>query len=158
MRTAYTIYNLVSDLTGQLIFLIYMIECLLKPLSRFSYQISALNKLYLVRTTDKQIFKMSQSNQNMDDKKMKLPSEFEHTKVASEVAFHYPVSLGLQNFVYLYILRSCCCSCFRNKNNKTRKNLSTKDKLNKLYEEGQKKFAKELSIERILKQLRNLRI
>lgn len=133
--------------------IIGVISVFLLPLSEFSFKLKALNKLYLVRTTSPEIigdaikFKKMKMTSKM---KTKTPDGFKGTDIEKEVENHYPIKLSMGKRLRLFFLQSTIRSCL----SKTDIN----KKLTKMFQTGTQRLENEMSIEKILRSLRDLKI
>ena len=170
-RKIYSILDLLGDLGGIYEVFVTCIGIFIFPYSEFSYNMKVFEKIFLVRTTDPNLIltkptkKKNSGKTKFKNMKFEIPKELNKSKnVASEVELHYPIKLSAMNSFKLYTMtyfgewvccrRPSCCS----KPKIEEKELSTNDRLLKLYQEGTERFDAELGIEKLLKQLRDLRI
>ena len=103
--------DLVGDLGGVLEVFLVVFGLILYPVSEHSYVLSALNKLFLVRTSSPSLFKKTKKG-----KKHVVPVKFKNSVMEQEVEMHYIISLSFFKSCNLFFLNRCCmCS---KKNNK----------------------------------------
>ena len=91
-----------------------MFGFMLHSVSEHSYFLTALNKLFLARTSSPSLFKKTKKG-----KKHTLPDKFNNSNMKKEVEMHYIISLSLFKSVKLFVL-SRFCNCWR-KNSETSK-------------------------------------
>ena len=156
-REVYNLMDLIGDLGGVLEVITFMFGIFLVPISEFSFVIKALQKLYLARTTQTGLFKNDKMRKKKNKTKFKTiktltPSKFKDTPLETEVNMHYPIKLRLCTSLKLYIMSTlgCLfCKCAKNKKD---------TQLLKLYEAGQERLANDLSVEKMIKSLRDMKI
>ena len=81
---------------------------------------------------------------------MRVPNQYRNSKVEEEVQKHYPAKISCwDSFKLFWVGTFCCCRCA----------LTTRMKqLRKLKSRGEERLEKEMSLERIIKYLRDIRI
>ena len=161
-RDIYNVFDLLGDLGGVTEVLILMFYLFITPLSEHSFTMKALSQLFLARTTDSDLFAKPDVPKNKEKvnknkwKSMKVaidqkicPKEME-----AEVNRHYPIKLSFYMNTRLFCLKrfgilSCYCLSSR---------ADAFQRLKRLYDNGSDRLEKELSIERVMKNIRDMKI
>jgi hypothetical protein len=55
-RKVYNIYSLLADIGGVMEIIIFLVGIVIIPISKFSFDLTAIKQLYLVRTADTTLF------------------------------------------------------------------------------------------------------
>ena len=70
------------------------------PISKFAFTLKAIQKLFLVRTKDSNLFdeeKIHVSRKNEFSRKHGIPEAYIDSKIANETKKHYPVRLDIRS-------------------------------------------------------------
>ena len=130
-REVYNLIDLLGDLGGVLEILVMICGVFLFPVSEFKFILKAFELLYIAKSSDSNLFK-DKTNEKVDKK------DYHPIKLSSRDMASLFCSLRAPSFA-----PSFC---------------STKLEYKKLYKKGLKKIDKEFQLEKILKNLRNLKI
>jgi hypothetical protein len=86
--------------------LVSILGIFILPISEHSFILKALNKLYLARTTDKNMFKKPKDKGKKKKGKsyLETPQELRETEIEKEVRMHYPILLSFETSIKLFIL------------------------------------------------------
>lgn len=130
---------------------------LMGPISEHNFTMHYLQQMFLVRTEDPTLFektKLLKKNKKPRFKslKVKIPESLKGTEVEKETSKHLPVKVSFLNNLRLFFQTNCGIfgRCFgSSKHSKA---------LKKLLEVGQKRIERDLSIENIVKSLRDIKI
>ena len=102
----------------------------------------------MARTSSTDLFKKSTKVETVQ-----TPFVLRNTEVEAEVQKHYRIKISAARKFKTFLMSKCACF---------RKSLSKKDpdnaRLHRLYQVGQERLNEDLSIERIIKSLRDMRI
>ena len=119
VREIYDILGVLGNLGGisEIFLLIFGIVAF--PYSQFSYYLKVIEKLYLVRTCEIDLFKNGKSKKKNGKTKFKtlktsIPTMYDHKEIVKEVGYHHAVKLTLYNELKLYFLTQfgwICCHC-----------------------------------------------
>jgi hypothetical protein len=143
---------------GVLEVVVTLFAIMVAPFAEFSFIMKAMQQLFLARTkTDSLFVKKSWKKKNNKSKfksiKKPVPDEFKDTQIEAEAKMHYPINLEGNLKVKLFCTNMCCLNrCL---------SFSSKSKMGKilyLYKEGSERIENDLSIERIIKNLRDIKI
>jgi cell division protein YceG involved in septum cleavage len=132
-----------GDLGGIMEIIFFLMSGILYPIAEFSFKLKALQKLYLARTTSPEILLQPKSKKR---KSVRTPDGFKNTEIEKEIQQHHQIKLSSINSFRLYLSRFYC-----------RKKEGVNLKLSQLYETGTERLEKEMSLEKIIKNLRDLK-
>eukprot|EP00356_Strombidium_inclinatum_P016887 CAMPEP_0170510440 /NCGR_PEP_ID=MMETSP0208-20121228/65770_1 /TAXON_ID=197538 /ORGANISM="Strombidium inclinatum, Strain S3" /LENGTH=261 /DNA_ID=CAMNT_0010793905 /DNA_START=940 /DNA_END=1725 /DNA_ORIENTATION=+ len=185
-RHIYNLLDLLGDLGGVFEVIIGAIGFFVMPFSEISFILKGLQKLYLVKTEDSSLLlkpkpdskqsnpaflntslqsslaKSSSGNPRQSKKilsiKSQVPESLRGTKVEEETKNHFPVIINdrSRNRVLLshYFLTSWCFK----KNKNPGLSVSKNERYDMLYKKGKKLLNEDLSIEKLIKSLRDIKI
>ena len=143
-RKIYGLLDVVGDFGGVYEVLMLLGFLFLSPWSEFKYASKAIQKMYLVRTKARGLFRDTQSEKNLNRlDKLYATKEAEDIKIAK---------LDLCEELRLFFKEKFCSSCADTEP----KNIS--DKVQRWYRMGRLRLEKELNIVKIIGDLRDLRL
>ena len=125
--------------------MVFLFGLILFPISEFSYLHQIFGKLYLVRTSDFDIFEVDPEADN------DIPSDLKKPQILEELKKYTPFKIKSSLLYKFYMSKTFCC-CF-----KSCKSQNTKQ-IEKLFEHGQDHLESDLSIDRIVKSIKSLQI
>ena len=155
-RSIYTFLELIGDLGGVQDIFILVIAFFISPFSEHFFQMKFLRKLYLVKTQRLNVFQtpvgipLKKSNNKIKFKNLKqqIPESIESPDLIQETNLHYPIKVSI--WQSLKILFSPLFKC------------SKKDEelkvLQQLKQKGCERIDKDLSIERLIKHVRDTKL
>jgi len=161
-RTSYNLFDLVGDLGGVFELLITTGGVFLMHVSQHSFTLSAIKKLYLVKSTDSQLFDHRHSFHKVHkaDTPLKGIQKYLHVRVTnlvkdkalaqSVLSRHRTINLSTKQECKLYFTRlynfffGLCCS--------------SKTRLTVLFDEGERRIEKSLDIVKITKDIKYLKM
>ena len=151
--------------------LIAFIGFLLFPISHYSFNMKAIESLYMVKTNDKTLLKQSSEFEfsKKVQKRINAPQPLRRSEFAKKAKNHYPIKFNLWNLIKVFVMdkthwqywcftkitRKICCCLVKNMNKAPKK--STNEMLLKLYRVGEIRIQKEMSMEKLSKSLKYLR-
>lgn len=149
-RKVYNVVDLASELGGILGILRPLMLVLVGPISSFSFNLKALQKVFIARTNDSSLFK---TNSQTKVQKIQTPFTMRNTKVEEEVLKHYRIKLSARQKLSMFIMSKCKCfkKCMAPAG-------SNNEKLMKLYKLGQERLHNDLSMEKMVKSIRDMKI
>ena len=82
------------------------------PVSEFSFHLAALQKIYLVNTRDKDLFKSTNNNELLAP----LPESLRGSELEEKARFHHLIKLDLSSSMKLFFMSKVCslvqaCRC-----------------------------------------------
>ena len=119
-------------------------------ISEHSFHVTAIKKLFFVRTADERMFGTLKQNRNKYLDKELIPIDTPR-EIKEEIFKHRYIDIKNCDWVSLYFARilGCCCPrfCFKKR-----------DMFIKLYDRGKNRIEGELDIVKIIKSIRNMKI
>ena len=161
-RTSYNLFDLVGDLGGVFELLLTTGGVFLMHVSQHSFTLSAIKKLYLVKSTDSQLFDHRHSflKVHKAETPLKGIQKYLHVRVTnlvkdkalaqSVLSRHRTINLSTKQECKLYFTRlynfffGRCCS--------------SKTRLTVLFDEGERRIEKSLDIVKITKDIKYLKM
>mmetsp|Transcript_41069 Transcript_41069/g.62446 ORF Transcript_41069/g.62446 Transcript_41069/m.62446 type:complete len:197 (-) Transcript_41069:488-1078(-) len=116
------------------------------PISRHSFILKAIKRLYRGRTKDPHLFKIG--------RKLQIPTAYDENdhKVNKERQKNRRINVRLFDSIRLYFARTCCKLCCHTKI------WGNKRKFEKLYNIGERRLTKALDVSKIIKNLKDIKI
>jgi hypothetical protein len=148
--------DLISDLGGVTELLISIVGCFVFPITKHSFIMRYLLLIFIGKTTDESFFKKAKMKNKKNKNKLKslkisTPNELKGTQIAQEIKNHHPIKLSIWQHLKLFSIKFFYLnSCFSLSKNSKR--------LRTLYRVGADRIESDLSIERIVKNLRDIKI
>jgi hypothetical protein len=153
-REAYGFLDLIGDLGGVLEVLVGFLGFFMMPLSEHSFVLKALNKMFLARTYDTNLFKKpKRKHKKKNPQPTEVPEALKGTEIEQEVQMHYQIKLSTFNSVVLFIYNKLPFLKnfkFEDINEQTVKRLKT------LYAVGKTRIEEDLQIERLISRLKEI--
>lgn len=148
LREVFTVIDLVGDIGGVFPILVYLFSWFLTPYSYFRFVLKWAQKLYLAKSPT-EVFKVKQLKNKLGKHKfkrykMEMPDGLGDSSIRDEVKDHRPIRVTTCAGCFYYCISCCWCCCKRNK-------------IVKLYRESSGHVQKDLSIEKQIKVLKDLK-
>ena len=140
-------FDLICNIGGVMGIIITVLSIFISPISEHSFMVKALEKLYLARTEQSDLFAKPSKVEHVKDL-------YKETKIEEEVKKHFPIKLSLGKNLKLFCINICCGNSCWKKWWKTSFNLSDK-RLRTMYDKGVSRIEFDLSIEQLIRNTRN---
>ena len=152
-REAYTILNLVGDLGGVLEVFLVLLGIFIYPMSEFSFYLKAMERLFLAKIKSPDFFINVNPEKKKRNKNMKhtMPDKLKGTEFEVSKELHYPIKLRFFKILKMFCLSkiNCCGSPSKR---------SEGSYLTDLYSKGSERVDVSLSLEKLIKTIRNMKI
>jgi hypothetical protein len=157
-REIYSLLDLLGDLGGVTDVLVFLVGGLIFPIAEHHFIMKYLQKMFLVQTKEDHLFlefkPVENSKKKFMSKNLKdsIPANLKDSEFEKEVSEHRGIRLGFKDFILVFIQSKCSflSRCFWKR--------AEPKKLKRLISEGKKRITKDLSLEKIIKNLRILKI
>lgn len=150
-RKIYAVFDLMGDIGGLIEISMLCLGSLLASISEHSFFIKAIQKLFLVNTYDRKLFaepsKFRKGGQKLNKERKSIQKHF-NKEDQNYLNNHQVIKLSKKQSCKLYFMSLLgCCFCGRKKN-----------RLWRLYTEGQDRIEKEFDLVKIIKSIRNIKV
>lgn len=164
LRIIYGLSDLLSDLGGVMNVILAVFGVVFRPMSKHMYYTNAIKRLFLARTRDPNLLldqKLDEDGKEQSNQETKItkylneknfPCDYDDV-MRRELQKHRLIRLSLRDHILLFIhnnLGAVICQkvCLWKK----------KDKLQKLYSQGQKRIEKDLNLVKLVRNLKRIQI